>query len=384
MKKICIISVFLLFSFTPSYAQKSDTALISSILQSIASAQVSANGEFYAGSFPSYRECAGIPHNYQPDNNIYYTAISVFALRNLITELNTENNRTASAIIENAQKAFPYYRDKDGNPFYSFWPTGKGILPHSYLIKKINAVNMGQDADDAVISLLATAASDSDCSVLKQRMAAVSNLSKKKISSTYPQYRDIPAYSTWLGLRMKPDFDLGVHCNILYFMFEKGMPLVKQDSATIQLLAAILKNRDYKRSPAYISPYYAKTSVLLYHITRLMGRFIISALEPYRAQLIDDTQQELVRATKLMDRILLSTSLLRLGVKPPLISIQSISEFEKYGTDRYVFFQARAAFSYSTPFKQILLHWSYMRYYFYCPVWNKIMWLEYLIERNKV
>jgi len=383
LKKYFIITLLLLSSFSYLCAQSNDTMLIAALLKDIASAQVSTNGEFYTGSFPSFRECSGIPHNYQPDNNIFYTAVAIFALRNMLPGLSTENKKMATQIIENAQSVFPYYRDKEGYPFYSFWPSGKGILPHSFFIKKIKLIDMGQDADCAVMSLLATDASDSTCALLKKRMTEVSNLSQKKINSTYARYRNIPAYSTWLGFKMKPDFDLGVHCNILYFMLDKKLPLVKQDSATIQLLAQIIQKREYMKAPVYISPYYVKSSVLLYHMARLMGRFSIPALEPYKAQLIADMQQELSNTNEVMEKIILSTSLHRLGASPSPINIPGIAEFEKSNPDKFIFFQARAAFSYSTPFKQIFLHWSYMCYYFYCPAYNKVLWLEYLVERNK-
>ena len=365
-----------------SRAQNNDAPLINKLLRDIAAAQVSTNGEFYAGTFPSFRECRGIPHNYSPDNNIFFTAISIFSLRNMLPMLNSTDKMVATRIIDSSQKAFPYYSDKSGLPFYSFWPTGKGILPHSYFINKIKLIDMGQDADDAVMSLMATAADDSTRSSLKNRMLQVNNGNRKKTNSTYRRYRHIPAYSTWLGFKMKPDFDLGVHCNILYFMLDSKLPLVKEDSATIQLIAQILRHRDYKRSPLYISPYYARTPVLEYHLARLMGRFNIAEWQPYKAQLITDLQTELKRANSLMDHVILSTSLLRLGAKPDLVEIPNMDAFEKT-TDRFVFFQARAAFPYPTPLKQVFLHWSYMTYYFYCPVYNKVLLLEYLVEKNK-
>ena len=57
------------------------------MLLDVQSMQVKDSGEFYAGTFPSYRECGGAPHNYQPDNNIFYTAVSAFALRNMLPYL---------------------------------------------------------------------------------------------------------------------------------------------------------------------------------------------------------------------------------------------------------------------------------------------------------
>ena len=182
---------------------------------------------------------------------------------------------------------------------------------------------------------------------------------------------------------MPPDFDLGVHCNTIYFMLDRKLSLVKQDSATIQLLAANLRNRDYIRSPVFVSPYYARRSVLMYHLARLMGKFRIPELDLYLPQLTTDLEKELAVTDDIMDRIILSTSLLKLGKKPAPVNITGIPEFEKSGTDKFIFFQARAAFWYPAAIKRIFLHWSYLQYYFYCPAYNKLLWLEYLLERNR-
>ena len=366
-------------------AQSNDSILISGLLKDITAAQVSASGEFYPGSFPSYRESAGFPHNRQSDNNIFFTAISIFTLRNLLPQLGEEDKKTAMRIIENAQPAFPYYQNKEGLPFYNFWPTGKGILPHTLFVRHFNNVlGMGEDADDAVMALMATGAADSICRLLKQRMLEVSNLSKKRINSTFPRYRNLPAYSTYLGLHMPPDFDLCVHCNILYFLFSRKLPMVKQDTATIRLLSQILKEREYMSSPVYLSPYYDRRPVLMYHLARLMGSFRIPELELYKAQLVGDIQEELKISTSLMDRIILSTSLIRLGELPAAIPISSIQLFEKSGTAHFIFFQARAAFWYPHLLKKIFLHSSYLHYNFYCPVYTKVLLLEYLLLRKNL
>jgi hypothetical protein len=114
-----------------------------------------------------------------------------------------------------------------------------------------------------------------------------------------------------------------------------------------------------------------------------MAAFHLPELELYNPQLITDMQQLLLSSNNIMDKILLSTSLLRLGAYPPPVEIPDIPGFEQSNQQQFIFFQARAAFSYPTPFKQVFLHFSYINYYFYCPVYNKILWLEYLVERNK-
>jgi hypothetical protein len=84
-----------------------------------------------------------------------------------------------------------------------------------------------------------------------------------------------------------------------------------------------------------------------------------------------------------MDKLLLSTSLMRLGVKTEAPPFSTISDFENTNQKQFVFFQARAAYSYPTPLKQIGLHFSYINYYFYCPAYYKILWLENLVEQTR-
>jgi hypothetical protein len=342
------------------------------------------DGEFYAGMFYGTRECGGIPHNRQPDNNVFFTAITAFAFKNMLPFLNGENRAIAKNIVSEAASTFPNFRNRFGNPFYNFWPTHSVIMPHTYYFKYLKGVfGQGEDADDSVMILLSAENNDSSNHVIKKRMVEVSNRGRKKIISTFKKYRNYPAYSTWLGYRMTPDFDFSVQCNIMYFILQKQLPSVKQDTATLELLAEMVKNREYLKHHVYISPYYVKSSVELYHIARLMGAFHIPELEAYKPQLIADIRQQLEVCTNVMDQIILRTSLLRLKAAAPSLDLHTVEEFEKSNQQKYIFFQARPAFSYPTPFKQVFLQWSYINYYFYCPAYNKTLWLEYLVEKNK-
>lgn len=375
--------LFLFFLTTGRSFAQMDSALIAALIKDIETSQYKQDGEFYKGMFAGYRQCAGFPHNYQPDNNIFFSAITAFTLKSLAPKLNNVNQEAVNRIVQNTSSAYPYYRNQNGKPYFSFWPANARILPHAYFINRFNGIfAQGDDADDSVMILLASDNNESDNTALKQRLVQVSNLKKRKINSTFKKYRSIPAYSTYLGEKMHPDFDFAVQCNILYFNFEKKLPLVTEDSATITLLAEILKNREYMKRPVYVSPSYNKPSVLIYHISRLMAAFTIEALEPYKEQLIADASRLLVRATNIMDRIILRTALIRLGATTPDLVIKSIADFEQTDHNDFVFFQARAAFAQPTPIKQIFLHWNYLIYSFYCPAYNKALWLEYLVLKN--
>lgn len=136
------------------------------------------------------------------------------------------------------------------------------------------------------------------------------------------------------------------------------------------------------KRPVYISPSYVKPAILIYHIARLMEAFEINEWLLYRKQLIDDANKLLAKAVNIMERIILRTSLIRLGATVSDLTIHSIADFEKTGQDEFVFFQARAAFAQPTPLKQIFLHWNYLIYYFYSAAYNKALWLEYLVLKN--
>ena len=368
-----------------SYSQQNDTALISQLIDNIAQQQVQQNTkDFYAGQFPSYRECGGSPHNYQPDNNIFYTAVSVFALKNMFPYVSQKAQQKLNDIIQKATQSYYLYRNKNNLPFYNFWAQNDVIMPHTFVFQYLKTVfGQSEDADDSVMALLGLNNNDSDNIALKKRLVETSNLSRKKIISTLKKYRNIPAYSTWTGQRMPVDFDFGVHCNVMYFMLEKKVPFAKQDSATIELLKQMIANRDYLKSPVFISPYYVKTSVLLYHIARLMGKFSIKELEPFKPQLIHDIEQQLTICNNVMEQLMLRTSLLRLSNNAPGLPQFTIEDFERSNQKQFVFFQARAAFSYPVFLKQIFLYWSYVYYFFYCPAYYKILWLEYLVEKEK-
>jgi hypothetical protein len=385
MKKYMLV-ILILLCFQKSFSQNKDS-LTHALLLDIQAKQITANGEFYAGQFPTYRECGGAPHNFQPDNNIFYTAVTAFALRNMLPYLNAADKQIAQNIIVNIQKVYPLYRNKHGHPYYGFWATNDPIMPHTYFYKYLKQVfGQGEDADDTVMILMTNSSSDKDVTDLKKRLEDVANLSspKRKIISTHSRYKNIPAYSTYLGSHTTPDFDFAVQCNILYFVLDKHLPLVKQDSATLHIITEMVHSREYMKTPVYISPYYVRSSILIYHVVRLMSAFNIPELNVYKQQLIDDAKKEFDASTNVMDKILLSSSLMRLGVYSNDFDspFTSINEFENTNQKQFVFFQARTAYSYPTPFKQMMLHFSYINYYFYCPAYYKTLWLENLVLSN--
>jgi len=381
---------FITLSFTLSIGYSSaqtnkHQTLIDSLIEQIASEQITIKKDFYPGMFYSYRGIAAPPYNYQPDNNIFFSAIGAFTLKNMKPALTNANQKALDTIINKVVATYPYFKHKNGLPYYNFWPTGAPIMPNSLFFEYLtNIFLQGEDADDSAMVLMSSDADDSTSAVLKNRMNAISNLStpKRNIKSTFKRYRKYPAFTTYLGTKMPVDFDFAVQCNLLYFTYKQHLPFSEQDKGTLALITKMVEERLYMKRPVYISPYYVKPSILLYHLTRLMAAFKPSSLEPFKPQLINDLKLLQSKSNNTMEQILISTSLLHLGAESPALKIVSIADFENSNQKKFVFFQARPAFWYRSPLKQIFLHMPYFNSQFFSPTYNKVLWLENLALRD--
>lgn len=386
-----MLRLFLFLFFTISTVfignaqNKLHQPLIDSLIIQIAKEQIKQKKDFYPGMFDGYRQLAAPPRNYKPDNNIFFSAIGAFTLRNLKPALTDANQIALDTIIKKVVATYPYFKHKKGFPYYNFWPTGAPILPNSYFFEYLTPLAIqGEDADDSAMVLMSSDADDSTSVILKNRMNELSNLGnpKRNIKSTHKRFKQIPAYTTYLGSKMWVDFDFSVHCNLLYFTYDRKLAFSKQDSGTLDLITKMVEERLYMKTPAYISPYYVKPSILIYHLTRLMAAFHPSSLEPFKPQLINDLRYLQSKSKNTLEQVLINTSLLRLGAAVPKLEWNSIADFEKSNQNKFVFFQARAAFWYIKPFKQIMIHFPYLNYFFYSPTYNKVLLLENLVLRG--
>ncbi|WP_153801125.1 hypothetical protein [Foetidibacter luteolus] len=370
-----------------SFAQtlQPDSTIITRLLRDIKEEQVTAGGgEFYAGSFPTRRHFAGFPPNNRPDNSIFFTGLISFTLQSVTNSFSAPQLQLALQVLQNAEQAYTYFQNKDGKPLYFFWPRGKPIMPHTLLAQHLTShISTAEDADDTVLILMGLLnQNDSINRLAKNLIDSFANTRFRNNKSTFKKYSGVPAYNTYLGKKMHSDFDLCVHTNVLYFALANNIPLNRYDSATIHLASSMLSNQEHLRQGAYIAPYYVRRPVILYHLARLMGRFDIPALNNYKPQLVAQLYNELALCKIPMDKVILHTSLLRLGQKPAPLVINSIETFTRQD-DRFIFYQARAGSQMANPFKQVFLNCNRLNYYFYCTAYNKALLLEYVVERNR-
>lgn len=380
--RILLLSVIL---FKTIKVKANDSTVISQLITDIAKMQYAEDGKynFHKGMFYSYKRFAGFPQRFTPDNNIFFTGLIAFSLKNLLPYLNEKDKEICKKIISNAADAYPYYQNKSAKPTYFFWEGGKPIMPNTYIVQHLsNTLATSEDIDDSIILLMATVTPDSAISQLKLIMDSAANGKRRVIKNTFKKYKNLRAHSTYLGSKMRVDFDFAVHCNVLYFLLQNKLPFNQYDSATVALLQQMIHSREYVRHPHYIAPYYIKPSVILYHLARLMGRFTIPSFEPYRKQIANDIKTLLQKSNNTLEDIILRTSLLRLGENVSYINIR-LEDFKNSNQNKFVFYEARAGSQLINPFKRIFINFNMLNYQFFCPAYNKVLLLEYLVERNR-
>ena len=216
---------------------------------------------------------------------------------------------------------------------------------------------------------------------MKDKLVIHANLTSSKIKSTYKKYRNYKAYSTWFGKNMPIEFDICVQSNLLYFVFENHLALNKNDSASIALLKSMILSGEYLRDVGFVSLSYKKRSVILYHLTRLLGNFNISELNDCREIIKKDIENELQKEPDFMEQVILSTSLIRMGGKPkPLVYPVSLEK----DMQNYVFFYADLFSPYARPSLKFISKSKVFAIPFYCKAWSLTLLLEYEAVKNKL
>ncbi len=382
--KYCVTFFLLLLSVS---LIANDSLLISRLLQRIDYLQAKDNAVFPKGSIPSYRMYALNKTRYKADINPFFTGLVAFTLEDIKRDLSPTQQIQANTIIHNTQAVYPIFQNrKNKRDTYNFWPTEHPqIFPHSGWLNLFNkSRSLPDDLDDTVIILMAQKSHDSIAKAIHQLMQRYTNNENKKVTNTFPEYQKIGAYSTWFGEKMPVDFDISVLSNVLYFVQFYNLKWTAADSASLYLIEDMIKTNKHVQFANYVSPHYATLPNILYHVSRLMSLKPIPSLEQLKPQLIEDTKKALTSATSFMDKILLSTSLLRWGVEPPEIIIdESKSLIDLIEDEQFYFFIASMASMLPDPWKKRVTNMGVGTFYYYCPAYNNLLLLENLIWQKR-
>ncbi len=378
--------IILFFTFTAKLTAN-DSLVISRLLARIDALQVKQDGIFPKGSIPSYRKYALNQDRSKADINPFFTGLVAFTLNDIKTELSPSQQQLAENIITRSFATYPKFQNRKKNrDTYNFWPTDNPqIFPHSGWLNLFNKSRaLPDDLDDTVIILMAQQRGDSVAKSIHQLMQGYTNNENKKVTNTFPEYLKVGAYSTWFGEKMPVDFDISVLSNVLYFVQRYNLNWTAADSASLYLIEDIIKTRKHIQYAGYVSPHYATLPNILYHISRLMSLKPIPSLEKLKPQLIEDAKTALAAAKTFMDKIILSTSLLRWGVQPPAIIVdKTTSLIDLIEDESFYFFIASMASMLPDPWKKRVSNIGIGTFYYYCPAYNNLLLLENLVWQKR-
>lgn len=313
VRKLFLLIPFFLYGRNTVFSQNS---YVDSLLAQVAGLQTEGSNPYYKqGMFPSQRIYLSKKRPAKEDDNIFFTGLIVWTLKTIKEGMSVENRQIVDALCEKAQKNYSRYRNKDGGPTYNFWQTKpSGHFPNSAYFSAREKYILPDDLDDTSIIYLSADFTDSLKEAVKKLIAENANGTKRTIRNTYKKYKRIPAYSTWFGKNMPVDFDICVQANGLRFVLDNGFPLNKYDSATIQLISHMVVSGKYLKRTPYNAPHYQKASIILYHLARLIAAHPLhKELYDLKPVLVCDIRLQMQKVTNGMERVLLQTSLLRLG-----------------------------------------------------------------------
>ncbi|KAA0989567.1 hypothetical protein [Dyadobacter aurulentus] len=320
--------------------------LLHRFIEQIESLQSKGNEIFPAGIFPAERVNPIIGYR-RPDTTIFFSAISCFTLKSIRSYADDDTKARIDRICESIIANYPDFRNKDDLKTYNFWKTKPSRhFPNGRIFHRYEHFRIPDDVDDTAFIYLTTERSTAELIWLKEKLGMHSNGAKQWIRNTYPEYRQLKAYSTWFGKNMYVEFDVCVLSNLMYCLLDSQLPLNQHDDDSFEYIRSVIATDRYLRVPFRCAHQYPRTPLVIYHVARLIARFSPPALQPVREKLILDTQKLLSSGISDMDKVILSTSLIRLGVKTVRVPVEN---FTSKTFDGFVFFIAGLLTAYEHP-----------------------------------
>ena len=168
--------------------------------------------------------------------------------------------------------------------------------------------------------------------------------------------------------------------NILSFVQSYDLPWSKADSASLDLIIATLKNKDHINNPLRVAPYYGATSIIYYHLARLMSIKPIPGLEEMKGALVREAQVQLQQSRNEFEKIILSSALMKWNADAIIQRDIRTNEVEK---NDLPFFIGNIPSIFHRVLQKPLFKKGIAIYYHYCPAYNNVLLLEYLVLKNE-
>jgi len=359
-------------------AKAQDSITVDYLLDKIETQQLKHNNYFIDGVFPSYISASRKFKIRKKDNTIFFNALICYTLKDNYKKFLPEQKTVCDSITARSIKASSHFKNLKRNA-YNFWRTDTATKFHySWWLPLFKGnSSLPDDMDDTVLGLLMNAANKDSAEALHQLMQAYVNF-KPPLKTTYEIYADDSAYSTWFGKKFPVVFDISVLCNVLSFVQQTNLKWTKADSASLHLILKTIQRNDEIKHPDFISPYYGNTSIILYHLSRLMSIKPIAELENIKPQLIKIASERLQSSNNILEKIILSSALIKWNQQPQQINI-SLRDLKSIEQNNLPFFIGNIPSYFKQPWKGKFISLRLLMYNHYCPAWNDCLLLEYLL-----
>lgn len=373
-----LVLFILVFSAYRSQGQY-DTTQVSMLLEKIYSKQVVSDSFYDSGLFPTHREWKG---EVMEDNTFFYTASISYLLQNLYSDLPKNDRAVVDTIVMRANRIAWKYANRKGEASYNFWQTYPDT-PHPNGKAKHQRQKHGlpDDLDDS--AMMATVLeNDSINQLLRSKMVSYARSNNHKpVRKAAKGYQKTRAYRTWFADKWAQDLDVVVLCNVLLFVFENDFPLNEFDSASIDVIRSAVSKDYHINDPENLSPYYGRTSLILYHLARTLVKDSYGVLDDIKAEIVEDLYEQLPKTQNEYEKVMLLTSLYRLGQKPN-IEIDERKLIED--ADSFYFFYSTSANISLAGYKLWIIKTLGLipSMYWKSEAFNMTLLLEFLVETN--
>lgn len=347
------------------------------LLSEIKSLQSRANDKIYpCGIFPCQRRhiVTGVERE---DDNSFFSALIVFTLQRLKRYFSADEWQLVEEIKEQVQKAFPLYKNKHGENTYNFWRTEKNAhFPNGKVFSKFGRFRLADDVDCTALIYLANGYSTGDIIYLKNKLLYHAGLPVGISNNTLAHYQNLKVYSTWFGKNIPKEIDVCVTANLLYLLYDAKVPLNESDTDCVEFVCSVIMKDEHKTQPFRIAPYYPNTSIVLYHVSRLLTVANHYHLLKIKEKLKTDILEKLKENNHPMERIILNTSLIWLG------ETSLVEELEMPVSFNFPWFVAGMLTSVGNALANKLAQYSFFHMQFYCEAYMKTLFVEYLAEKG--
>jgi len=354
-----------------------DTIWSYQILTKIQALQQTNTG-FPPGIFPSTRVYAYNKNNSKNDPNVFFTGLIVHTLKKYQKQCTSYQQGIINQIVKDGLSSVGLFKNKSGRDTYNFWRTDTPqIFPNAGWLNKFDkSQSLPDDFDDSVILLWAQEVTKERAAVVHDTMQLYANSKVKTVKNTLTPFKNLPAYSTWFGKKMPIDFDMAVLCNVLSFVNAYDLQWTASDSASLQLITTAIDNKWHLNKADFIAPHYAKPSVIMYHIARLLtagNQQNIQTLIALKPTLLKQTDSLLAFSKDPLEAILLNTARVHFGGIPN--DVFQTPDQAAIEQSKYPFFIANMASMLPSPIKRPLSKLAFAKFEYRCPAYNlALLW----------